>query len=76
MIHATTIGSLWMQMRAYWSGKKNQYLGSQGVKLQGQYVHQKNSDGKLLYYKEGEGGHMEITTDNTGVPVFKWEGKW
>ncbi len=38
MIHATTLGALWMQMRTFWSGKKNQYLGRRGVRLQGRYV--------------------------------------
>ena len=75
MIHTLTWGALWMQMRTFWSGKKNQYLGSAGVKLQGKYVHQKDSDGNLLYYKF-EGNRRTITIDNTGVPVMKWEGQW
>jgi hypothetical protein len=33
------MGALWMQMRTFWSGKKNQYLSSPGIKLQGKFVH-------------------------------------
>ena len=31
MIHALGMGALWMQMRTFWSGKKNQYLSSPGI---------------------------------------------
>lgn len=75
MIQSLTIGSLWMQMRGYWSGKKNQYLGSQGIKLQGKYVQQKDDQGNLLWLKE-ENGIMIPTTENTGIPFNKWEGDW
>ena len=75
MIHAHTLGALWMQMRTFWSGKKNQYLGGPGVKLKGKYVHKKNENGELMYYKE-EGGKMVPTTENTGIPVIQWEGQW
>ena len=33
MIMATGLGSLWLQFKTYWSGKKNQYLQAGGVKL-------------------------------------------
>jgi hypothetical protein len=33
MVHATLIGTMWMQFKTYWSGKKNQYLAQGGVKL-------------------------------------------
>lgn len=36
---ATLIGGLFMQMRTYWSSKKNQYFGPQGFKNQGRWVH-------------------------------------
>ena len=75
MIHAFGFGALWMQMRTFWSGKKNQYLGSAGVKLQGRFVQQKDADGKLLYMKEEDGVLVPTTTD-TGVPFVKWEGQW
>ncbi len=75
MIHATTLGALWMQMRTFWSGKKNQYLGRRGVRLQGRYVQQRDSQGNLLYQKE-ENGKMIPTVENTGLPLVKWEGQW
>lgn len=38
MIQATALGGMWLQFKTYWSGKKNQYLRSGGVKLQGHFV--------------------------------------
>jgi hypothetical protein len=38
LIHYTFLGSLFMQMKTYWSGKKNQYLAPGGVKVQGHWV--------------------------------------
>jgi hypothetical protein len=35
LMHSTILGSMWLQMRTYFSGKKNQYIGHGGVKLQG-----------------------------------------
>lgn len=75
MIHALGMGALWMQMRTFWSGKKNQYLSSPGIKLQGKFVHQKDNEGNLMYYKE-ENGRLIPTKENTGVPIVKWEGQW
>jgi hypothetical protein len=37
MVHNLMLGSLFMQMRTYWSGKKNQYLAPGGVKLLGEW---------------------------------------
>jgi hypothetical protein len=37
LIHYTFLGSLMMQMRTYWSGKKNQYMQPGGVKVQGSW---------------------------------------
>lgn len=76
MIHAVTAGSLWMQMKTFWSGKKNQYLGAPGVKLRGAYVQQKDRDGNLMWMKEDESGQLIPTTENTGVPCIRWEGQW
>ena len=76
MINSLTLGALWMQMRNFWSGKKNQYLGNPGVKLKGRYVHKKDSDGKLMYYKEINGKLIPQSEENTGVPVIQWEGQW
>jgi hypothetical protein len=37
LMHYNFLGSLMMQMRTYWSGKKNQYMQSGGVKVQGSW---------------------------------------
>lgn len=78
LIHASLIGSLFMQFKTFWTGKKNQYFGKGGVKLRGQYVHIKNDNGELLYYQLNDNNEVtdEIGTTNTGFPVVKWEGQW
>lgn len=80
MIHATTLGALWIQMRTFWSGKKNQYLGAPGITLKGHYVQQKNKDGDLLYLVEEEGKLIPKTAkqigDKSKIPFYKWEGQW
>lgn len=67
LIHATLIGSMWMQFRTYWSGKKNQYLGTGGIKLRGRWQKQEG-----LFYNE----NGDIVKEDTGVPVYMWEGDW
>jgi hypothetical protein len=37
LIHYTFIGSLLMQMKTFWSGKKNQYLQRGGVYVRGNW---------------------------------------
>lgn len=81
MIHATTIGSLWMQYRTYWSGKKNQYLESGGIKLQGQWVQATDENGKNLFNYIKDGEMQTVSEDNipagvNAMPVFKWKGTW
>lgn len=80
LIHYTFYGALFMQMRTYWSGKKNQYLAPGGVRVQGKWAHAKSAEGKPLYYQVIDG---KIRTDlpptdveNTGAPVVQWEGLW
>ena len=76
MIHALTGGALWMQMRTFWSGKKNQYAGGPGVHMQGHYEQEKDPDGKEYWYKEIDGKMVPQTEENTGVPVMRWKGRW
>lgn len=79
MIHATWLGGLYMQMKTYWSGKKNQYLAPGGVKLQGKWEQLKNKDGELMYYqltkdKKAVDYDQPPTTTNSGVPYMQWKG--
>ena len=79
LIHYTFLGSLFMQMKTYWSGKKNQYLAPGGVKVQGHWVQRRNSAGKLLYYDVTDGNpdtYKPLVDHNTGYPVMQWEGQW
>jgi len=71
LVHNFWIGALFMQMRTYWSGKKNQYLAPGGVKLLGNWEQLKDSQGNLLYYQVIDGVVREDlppTTTVTDVP--------
>ena len=37
-MHSMLIGSMFMQFKTFWTGKKNQYLAKGGVKLRGNWV--------------------------------------
>lgn len=79
MIHATWLGSMYMQMRTYWSGKKNQYLAPGGVKLQGRWEQVYDPETKKpLFKKVDENGKVlfELTTEDTGVPAYQWKRQW
>ena len=39
LILSTGLGSMWLQFKTYWSGKKNQYLQSGGVRIRGKWKH-------------------------------------
>jgi len=55
LIMSTALGSMWLQFKTFWSGKKNQYLGSQGVKLKGHWEHYKENDIKYYYRVDKNG---------------------
>jgi hypothetical protein len=78
LIHYTMWGSMFMQMRTYWSGKKNQYLAPGGVRVRGNWQYVKNNEGKQMYYQVDEHGNIlydkEFTETNTGAPVVQWKG--
>lgn len=80
LIHATFLGSLYMQMKTYWSGKKNQYLAPGGVRIQGKWVHAVDSEKNLLYYQLNNDGTINYneppTTTNTGYAFYQWKGQW
>lgn len=73
LINQMGLGSMWLQFRTFWSGKKNQYLQKGGVKIQGHYTTVPG-----LFYKINADGSVsdETTTEDTGIPVTKWEGQW
>lgn len=79
LIHYTMWGSMFMQMRTYWSGKKNQYLAPGGVRVRGNWEYVKNKEGQPMYYQVENGNiqyDKEFTTENTGAPVVQWKGQW
>lgn len=73
LIKQLGLGSMWLQFRTFWSSKKNQYLQKGGVKMQGSYVPIPG-----LFYKLNDDGTVsdEYTNEDTGMPVYKWEGQW
>lgn len=81
LIHSTFLGALYMQMRTYWSGKKNQYLSPGGVRIQGRWEHAVDPNSKKpLYYQLKEDGSIDynapLTTEVTNSPFYQWKGQW
>lgn len=79
LIMSTMLGSMWLQFKTYWSGKKNQYLQSGGVRLRGQWE-QIEENGKKYYYQVDQNGNILYdeppTTQETIAPVIQWKGQW
>lgn len=71
LIQSELIGSLMLQMYTYWSGKKNQYLQSSGVKTNGHFE-QLVVDG-IPYYMDENGNP---TKTNTGIAYIRWNGRF
>ncbi len=79
LIMSTAIGSLWLQFKTYWSGKKNQYLQSGGVRLRGEWKHFEQNGEKYYYQVDKQGNILydqPPTTTETIAPVMQWEGQW
>lgn len=86
MIHSTFLGGLWMQMKTYWSGKKNQYLNSGGVRLLGHWEQLKNDNGEPLYYQTDDDGNIlleeppvpqnQVNNQQMLIPFTQWKGQW
>lgn len=83
-LFATTLmGGLAMQMKTYWSAKKNQFLAPGGVKLMGKYEDYKEN-GQQLYYQVNEKGDIDLSKpfvldsdpNCSGVKVQQWKGQW
>lgn len=80
LIMSTALGSLWLQFKTFWSGKKNQYLGSAGVKLRGDWKHYTENGKDYYYYQVDKDGNILYdkppTTTETIAPVYQWDGQW
>lgn len=79
LIMSTTLGSMWLQFKTYWSGKKNQYLQSGGVRLRGSWEQVEENGQKYYYQVDSEGNIREDlppTTEETIAPVMQWKGQW
>lgn len=83
LLHYTFLGTLLMQMRTYWSGKKNQYLQPGGVKVQGSWQQATDNEGNKLYYQVVDGVPREDLppvkesgADDASklVPFLVWKG--
>lgn len=69
LILSTGLGSMWLQFKTYWSGKKNQYLQSGGVRLRGKWKHYSEiiTDSKTGQIKEIK---YYYQVDNKGNILF------
>lgn len=71
LIQSTAFGSMWLQFKTFWSGKKNQYLQSGGVRMRGSWEPvveiEKDADGKPTgnkieyFYGIDENGDIDYT---------------
>ena len=85
LVQYTFVGSMFMQMKTYWSGKKNQYLQPGGIKVRGNWQ-QYEENGKKYYYQVNENGIAQVdlppvTEDqlkdtDIRVPFIQWKGLW
>lgn len=79
LIMSTIAGSMWLQFKTYWSGKKNQYLQSGGVRLRGRWE-QYEEHGQKYYYQVDKDGTVRYDkppiTEETSAPVMQWKGQW
>ena len=78
LMQSTLLGGLMMQMRTYWSAKKNQYLAPGGIKAQGKWIHAEQefadpTTGEMkkskVYYSKNENGELDIH----GPLVPEWD---
>lgn len=69
LVSSFAIGSMIMQMRTYWSGKKNQYMRNSGYGLQGRW---EVIDGAFLEVDENGNVTGNVTEEDTGIPVIRW----
>lgn len=74
MFNSTFVGALTMQMNTYWSAKKNQYIQQRSYTQEGYYTDY-IEDGIPYFWKCDENGNLEMTIENTGVPVQIWKGR-
>lgn len=63
LFQAIFVGSLMMQMRTYWSAKKNQYFAPGGIKAQGKWV---QMEAEAIDKETGK-----IKTDENGNPIME-----
>lgn len=87
LINSTLLGSIFMQFKTFWTGKKNQYLSKGGVKLRGEYQ-QYEENGEKYYYQVDDNGNIlfneaplsESQMKEKGLPLvapfMQWKGQW
>ena len=84
LIMSTAFGGMWLQFKTYWTGKRNQYLQTGGVRLRGTWEHyselDENGNEVKYYYQVNDKGEiqfdLEPTTTETIAPVMQWKGQW
>ena len=74
MFQHTWFGVAFMHFRIWLTAKKDQYLLSRNIYSIGERKQGKTPDGQLLWFKAGDNGESEVTTEETGVPYYPLEG--
>lgn len=84
LVMSCSLGSMWLQFKTFWSGKKNQYLQSGSVRMRGKWEQktEKDKDGNEIkyYYQVDSTGAIKydepLTTTETIAPAMVWKGQW
>ena len=84
LMQATFLGGLFMQMRTFWSSKKNQYFAPSGIKSQGKWVYMTDPNGEELFYAIDDDGNIDYSApykhkgeEGCGdTHVMQWKGKF
>lgn len=84
LMQATMLGGLIMQMKTYWSSKKNQYLAPGGIKAQGKWEQMVSPNGKKCFYSLNDEGKIDKNSmpveegdpRASKVPFMQWKGKF
>lgn len=84
LMQAGFLGGLLMQMRTYWSSKKNQYLAPGGIKSQGKWVQMVSPNGKKCFYSLNSEGKIDKNSmpveegdpRASKTPFMQWKGRF
>lgn len=73
--HNTWFGVMFMQFKAWLTAKKDQLLLEHNEYANiGKMKQGRDMEGNLLWMKQNDNGGFDITSENTGIPYYAFEG--